>query len=76
MGMRGGNIIEDEPKCEADEDGRHDYRDVSRREDGGEFIVTEQCHECRIARETAYGRGGAVARRRFYDPGRWLEADG
>ena len=49
--------------------------DVSRLEDGDTFIVIEQCHECRLVRETAYGRGGAVARRRFCDPGRWLEAD-
>ena len=62
--------------CEADAQGRHRYRDVSRREEGGALIVIEQYHECRMARETAYGSGEAVVRRRHYDPGRWLEADG
>ena len=69
-GMVKGNEIEDEPRCEADADGRHRYRDVSRREDRGMLCVTEQCHECRMVRETACGRDEAVVRRRFYDPGR------
>ena len=68
----GGNTIEDEPRYEADEYGRHRYVDVSRQEDRGMFVVTEQCHECRVVRETAYGRDEAVGRRQFYDPGRWL----
>ena len=68
----GGNTIEDEPRCEADEYGRHRYVDVSRQEYRGMFVVTEQCHECRVVRETAYGWNEAVERRRFYDPSRWL----
>ena len=55
LGMVKGNEIEDEPRCEADADGRHRYRDVSRREDRGMLCVTEQCHECRMVRETACG---------------------
>ena len=79
-GMRGmegceGGIIEGEPRCEADEGGKHRYRDMSRREDLNIFYVTEQCHECRIVRETGYGPGEVVERRRYYDPGRWLEAE-
>ena len=76
MGDRRGNVIEDEPGCEADAQSRHEYRDVSRWEEGGALCVTEQCHGCRIVRETAYGPDEAVERRRFYDPGRWLEPDG
>ena len=74
--MAKGNGIEGEPRCEADERGRHDYRDVSRREEGGALVVIEQCHECRTVRETGYGRRESVERRRHYDPGRWLEPDG
>ena len=73
--MDGRGKIEDEPGCEANTDGRHDYRDVNRREDRGALCVTEQCHECRLVRETAYWQDEAVERRRFYDPGRWLETD-
>ena len=66
--MGGRGETGDEPRCEADADGRHRYRDVSRRENRCMLCVTEQCHECRMVRETAYGWDEAVVRRRVYDP--------
>ena len=43
-----GETVEDEPGCEADERGRHRYRDVLGWEDLGMLYVRAQCHECRI----------------------------
>ena len=68
-----GETVEDEPGCEADENGRHRYRDVLRWEDLGMLYVRVQCHECRIVCEARYGPDETLQCRRFYDSGRWLQ---
>ena len=67
-----GNVIEDEPKCDADEQREHKYSEKRRWKDLGMLYVKVQCHECRMVCETRYGLDERLQCRRFYDPGRWL----
>ena len=67
-----GNVIEEEPKCEADKHGKHKYMEIRRWAYLDMLYVKEQCPKCRIVREKRYGLDETLQCQRFYDPGRLL----
>ena len=66
------NVIEDEPRCDAHESGRHGYTLIRKWLDHDNSLFKHQCRACRIVRVEEYTLAEILCRRQFEDPGRWL----
>ena len=70
-----GNVIEDEPRCDANENGKHDYALIRKWASHDSSLFKHQCRACRIVRVEEYMLTEILCCRRFEDLGRWLQVN-